>query len=63
MPVNEMSDDHLMNSINLSRRRIMAAKLATGRVSLSILSLDYMIDEARDRGLISDDDDSSDPDD
>jgi hypothetical protein len=49
--VNEMSDTHLLNSIALLRRRITTLKLQTGQISLSLLSLRYMEDEAKDRGL------------
>lgn len=51
VPINMMSDNHLLNSINLLRRNIMMAKLQTGQTSLSLLSLRYMEDEANDRGL------------
>ena len=51
MPVNLMSDNHLLNSINMLRRNIMTAKLRSGQTSLSLLSLRYMEDEANDRGL------------
>lgn len=46
-----MSDAHLLNSINMLRRNIMAAKLQSGQTSLSLLSLRYMEEEANDRGL------------
>ena len=49
--VNMMSDNHLLNSINMLRRTIMMAKLQSGQTSLSLLSLRYMEDEANDRGL------------
>ena len=48
---NMMSDNHLLNSINLLRRNIMMTKLQSGQTSLSLLSLRYMEDEANDRGL------------
>ena len=51
VPINLMSDAHLLNSINMLRRNIMAAKLQSGRTSLSLLSLRYMEEEANDRGL------------
>lgn len=51
MPVNLMSDNHLLNSINVLRRNIMMTKLKSGQTSLSLLSLRYMEDEANDRGL------------
>ena len=51
MPINMMSDNHLLNSINLLRRNIMMTKLLSGQTSLSLLSLRYMEDEANDRGL------------
>ena len=51
IPVNEMSDMHLINCINLQIRRIMQAKLATGHTSLSALTLQYLQDEARDRKI------------
>ena len=51
VPVNMMSDDRLLNSINLLRRNIMAMKLQSGQTSVSLLSLRYMEDEANDRGL------------
>lgn len=46
-----MSDDHLLHSINLLRRNILMAKLQYGQISLSLLSLRYLEDEANDRGL------------
>jgi hypothetical protein len=49
--VNEMSDTHLLNVIALLRRRIMLWKLETGKTSVSALTLRYMEDEAKDRGL------------
>jgi len=49
--INLMSDNHLLNSINLLRRNIMMTKLQSGQTSLSLLSLRYMEDEANDRGL------------
>ena len=49
--INLMSDNHLLNSINLLRRNIMMTKLLSGQTSLSLLSLRYMEDEANDRGL------------
>ena len=51
VPINMMSDKHLLNSINLLRRNIMLTKLQTGQTSLRLLSLRYMEDEANDRGL------------
>ena len=51
VPINTMSDNHLLDSINLLRRNIMMAKLQSGQTSLSLLSLRYMEDEANDRGL------------
>lgn len=51
VPVNMMSDNHLLNSINLLRRNIMMTKLQSGQTSLSLLSLRYLEDEANDRGL------------
>ena len=51
VPINMMSDNHLLNSINLLRRNIMMTKLQSGQTSLSLLSLRYMEDEANDRGL------------
>lgn len=51
VPINLMSDAHLLNSINMLRRNIMAAKLQSGQTSLSLLSLRYMEEEANDRGL------------
>ena len=51
VPINLMSDNHLLNSINMLRRNIMTAKLQSGQTSLSLLSLRYMEDEANDRGL------------
>ena len=48
----DMEDAHLLNCIALSRRRIMGAKLATGVTSLSFLAYQYLLDEAKDRGLI-----------
>ena len=49
--VNEMSDQHLLNCINLLRRRIAGAKLATGKTSCSLLTLRYLEDEANERGI------------
>ena len=46
-----MTDSHLINVIQLQRRRITVAKLQTGVTSLSLLSLRYLEDEANDRGL------------
>ena len=51
VPIDMMSDNHLLNSINLLRRNIMMTKLQSGQTSLSLLSLRYMEDEANDRGL------------
>ena len=51
VPINMMSDNHLLNSINLLRRNITMAKLQHGQTSLSLLSLRYLEDEANDRGL------------
>ena len=51
VPINMMSDNHLLNSINLLRRNIMVTKLQSSQTSLSLLSLRYMEDEANDRGL------------
>lgn len=51
IPVNELTDQHLLNCIALVRRRIMSAKLVSGVTSVSILSFNYLVDEARDRGL------------
>ena len=51
VPINMMSDKHLLNSIALLRHNIMMTKLQTGQTSLSLLSLRYMEDEANDRGL------------
>jgi hypothetical protein len=49
--INEMSDTHLLGVITLLRRRIMLWKLETGKTSVSALTLRYMEDEAKDRGL------------
>lgn len=51
VPINMMSNNHLLNSINLLRRNIMMTKLQSGQTSLSLLSLRYMEDEANNRGL------------
>ena len=51
VPINMMSDNHLLNSIDLLRRNIMMTKLQSGQTSLSLLSLRYMEDEANDHGL------------
>lgn len=51
VPVNMMSDIHLLNSIKILRRNIMMTKLQSGQTSLGLLSLRYMEDEANDRGL------------
>lgn len=47
----DMEDSHLINSIRLYTRRIMAAKMVSGITSVSTLILDYMNQEAKDRGL------------
>lgn len=49
--VNEMEDQHLINCINLLRRKIAGAKLMFGKTSLSLLTLQYLEAEANDRGL------------
>lgn len=49
----DMDREHLMNCIRLSRRRIMAAKLTTGVTSLSLLAYQYLLDEAKERGIIT----------
>ena len=49
--VNMMADSQLMNAIKTLRRNIMVTKLQSGQISLSLLSLRYMEDEANDRGL------------
>ena len=49
--VNLMSDNHLLDSIALLRRKIVMTKMRTGQTSLRLLSLRYMEDEANDRGL------------
>lgn len=49
----DMDNIHLMSCIQLSRRRIMAAKLTTGVTSLSFLAYQYLLDEAKERGIIS----------
>lgn len=49
--VNEMEDQHLVNCINLLRRKIAAAKLMFGKTPLSLLTLQYLEAEATDRGL------------
>ena len=51
VPINMMSDSHLLNTINLLRRNIMMTKLQSGQTNVSLLSLRYMEDEANDRGL------------
>lgn len=51
VPINMMTDSHLLNAIKALRRNIMMAKLQSGQASLSLLSLRYMEDEANDRGL------------
>lgn len=51
IPVNEMTDRHLLNCINLLRQRIARAKLATGKTSCSLLTLRYLEDEANERGI------------
>lgn len=47
----DMDDAHLLNAIDYLRRKIMAAQLATGVVSCSKLTLEYLLREASDRGL------------
>lgn len=49
--VNEMEDQHLINRINLLRRKIAGAKLVFGKTSLSLLTLQYLEAEANERGL------------
>ncbi len=49
----DMDNIHLMSCIQLSRRRIMAAKLTTGVTSISLLAYQYLLDEAKERGIIS----------
>lgn len=49
--VNEMEDQHLINCINLLRRKIAGAKLVFGKTSLSLLTLQYLEAEANERGL------------
>lgn len=49
--VNEMEDQHLINCINLLRRKIAGAKLVFGKTSLSLLTLQYLEAEADERGL------------
>ena len=49
--VNEMEDHHLINCINLLRRRIAGSKLLFGKTSLTMLILQYLEAEANDRGL------------
>jgi hypothetical protein len=47
----DLDDAHLLNCIALYTRRIMAGKMLTGMTSVSTLVLDYLIQEAKDRGL------------
>lgn len=49
--INEMEDQHLINCINLLRRKITGAKLMFGKTSLSLLALQYLEAEANERGL------------
>lgn len=49
--VNEMEDQHLVDCINLLRRKIAGAKLIFGKTSLSLLILQYLEAEANKRGL------------
>ena len=49
--INEMEDQHLVNCINLLRRKIAGAKLVFGKTSLSLLTLQYLEAEANERGL------------
>jgi hypothetical protein len=51
IPVCEMDDSHLCNTIMKLRTRIMGVKLATGVTALSVLNLIYLEEEARARGL------------
>ena len=46
-----MEDRHLVNCINLLRRKIAGAKLVFGKTSLSLLILQYLEAEANERGL------------
>jgi len=47
----DMNDGHLLNAIVFLRRRIMLAKLQTGVTNLSFLTLRYLEEEAKSRGL------------
>lgn len=49
--VNEMEDQHLINCINLLRRKIAGTKLVFGKTSLSLLILQYLEAEANERRL------------
>ena len=50
-PVCDMTDEHLINATDYIRRKIMSAKLATGITSLSMLTLQYLEQETKWRGL------------
>lgn len=47
----DMEDDHLINAIRLVTTRIMGVKMVSGITSVSTLMLEYLNDEAKDRGL------------
>ena len=55
----DLQDHHLLTCITLSRRRIMGTKLTTGVTSLSFLAYQYLVEEAKERGIYPDDIDNS----
>lgn len=51
IPVCDMEDDYLLAAITHLRSKILAVRVTSGVTSLSLLTLNYLIDEAEDRGL------------
>lgn len=51
IPVCDMEDDYLLAAIIRLRSKILAVRVTSGVTSLSLLTLNYLIDEARDRGI------------
>ena len=51
IPVCDLSDHQLAFVLHDTHRKIIGAKLAYGHVSLSKLTLDYLIAEAEERGI------------
>ena len=51
IPVCDMEDEYLITAITHLRSKILAVRVTSGVTSLSLLTLNYLIDEAKDRGL------------